>query len=168
MAHHDPLALWLVTSLLGGLAAHVAIVAWYRRSYVRLRAAYTGAVADAQETSRPDALVRAEELHRQFMRASPPGWLAGFGAHLKVASVICGLVGLALMIGTGRLPPVLAGLVLLCAIGLRRILLATLLLLAIFVETSLTNGPPALPAPRPAQVAKHAPPTPSPETHGAQ
>jgi hypothetical protein len=163
MELHNLVALWLVASLLGGLAAHAAIVAWSRRSYDRLRAAYAGAVADAQVTSTPEALVRVEELHRQFMRANPPGWLAGFGAHLKAASVICGLVGLALMIGTGRLPPVLAGLVLLFAIGLRRILLAALLSVAVFVATSLTHGPPDRPAPGPAQAAKHDPPPPSPE-----
>jgi hypothetical protein len=168
MELHHLVAIWLVASLLGGLAAHAAIAAWSCRSYDRLRAAYAGAVADAQETGRPNALVRAEELHRQFMRASPPSWLAGFGAHLKAASVICGLVGLALMIGTGRLPPVLAGLVLLCAIGLRRILLATLLLVAVFVATSVTQGPPDQPIPRSAPATTHAPPTHLPVPRGAR
>lgn len=168
MELHNLVALWLVASLLGGLAAHAAIAAWSRRSYERLRTAYAAAVADAQEISTPHALVRAEELHRQFMGASPPGWLAGFGAHLKAASVICGLVGLALMIGTGRLPPVLAGLVLLCAIGLRRILLATLLLLAVFVATSLTHGPTDLPTPRSAPATTHAPPAHSSVRPGAR
>ena len=152
-------AFWLVASLLGSLAAHAAIAAWSRRNYARLRASYASAVADAQETSTPYALVRAEELHRQFMRASPPGWLAGFGAHLKASSLTCGLVGLALLIGTGPLPSVLAGLVLLCAIGLRRILLATLLLLAVFVATSLTHGPPDRASSTPTSATMAAPPS---------
>jgi Flp pilus assembly protein TadB len=168
MELHNLVALWLVASLLGGLAVHAAIAAWSRRSYDRLHAACAGAVADAQETNTPDALVRAEELHRQFMRATRPSWLSGLGAHLKAAPVICGLVGLALMIGTGRLPPVLAGLVLLFAIGLRRILLAAVLLLAVFVATSLTHGPPDRPIPMPVPATKHAPPSRLPAPSGVR
>lgn len=141
MPHQDPIALWLMTSLASGLAAHVVIAVFYRRSYERLRAAYVGAVADAQETGAAGALVQAQELHRQFMRASPPSWVAGFGVHVRGAFVLCAIAGVALMIATGRLPPVVGGVALLFAIGLRRILLATALLLALFAVTSLTSGP---------------------------
>jgi hypothetical protein len=155
MPHHDPIALWLTTSVAGGLAAHVAIAAWYRRSYRRLRAAYVGAVTDAQETGAADALVRAQDLHRQFIRANPPSWLAGLGAHLRSAFVLCAIGGVALLIASGRLPPVIAGVALLFAIGLRRILLATALLLAVFAVTSLTSGPAGRPEPSTSSRAAH-------------
>ncbi len=141
MQHRDPIALWLVTSLASGLAAHVVIAVFYRRSYERLRTAYVGAVANAQETGAAGALVRAQELHRPFMRASPPSWLSGVGVHLRAAFVLCAIAGVSLMIATGRLPPIVAGVALLFAIGLRRILLAVALLLALFAVTSLTSGP---------------------------
>jgi hypothetical protein len=147
MPHHDPIALWFAASAAGGLAAHVAIAAWYRRSYHRLHAAYIGAVTDARETGAADALVRAQELHRRFIRASPPSWLAGLGAHLRSAFVLCAIGGAALMIATGRLPPLIASVALLFAIGLRRILLATALLLAVFAVTRLSSGPAARPEP---------------------
>src|SRR5512135_2393899 len=83
MLDHDPIALWVATSAAGGFAAHLVIAAWYRRTYRRLRDAYVGAVADAQETGEAHALVRAQELHRQFMRASPPSWLSGVGVHIR-------------------------------------------------------------------------------------
>jgi hypothetical protein len=146
MPHHDPIALWLGTSLGGGLAAHVAITVLYRRNYRRLRAAYVGAVADAQETGAPGALVRAQELHRQFMRATVPGWFTGLGARIRSAFVLCAIAGIAVMVAAGRLPPAVAGVALLFAIGFRRILLATALLVAIFAVTSLTSGPPDSPA----------------------
>lgn len=141
MELHNLVALWIVASLLSGLAAHAAIAAWSRRSYERLRAAYAGAVADAQETSTPYALVRAEELHRQFMRAAPLRWFAGLGAHLKSALVVGGLLGGGLLILAGRLPPAMAGLALLFLLGLRRILVATALLVVAFVASSLLSPP---------------------------
>ncbi len=163
MPHQDPIALWLGASLGAGVAAHVALTAWYRRDYRRLRSAYVGAVADAQETGAPDALVRAQELHRHFMRASLPGWFAGLGARIRSAFVLCAIAGIAVMVATGRLPPAVAGFAMLFAIGLRRILLATALLVAIFVVTSLTSSPSDRPAPAAATTA-HAnparPPTP--------
>jgi hypothetical protein len=141
MAHQDPIAVWLVASVAAGLAAHLAIAAFYRRGYRRLRAAYVGAVAEAQETGAAGALVEAQELHRQFMRASPPSWVTGLGAHIRTAFVLCSIACVALMIATGRLPPAIGGVALLFAIGLRRILLATAVLLAIFAVTSLTSVP---------------------------
>jgi hypothetical protein len=156
MPHHDPIALWLTTTVAGGLAVHFAIAAWYRRSYRRLRAAYVGALTDAQDTGAADALVRAQELHRQLIRANPPSWLAGLGAHLRSAFVLCAIGGVALLLATGRLPPVIAGVALLFAIGLRRILLATALLLVVFAVTSLTSGPAARPEPTSSSRAAHA------------
>jgi hypothetical protein len=156
MPDHDPIALWLTTSVAGGLAAHVAITVWYRRSYRRLRAAYVGAVTEAQETGAADTLARAQELHRQFVRSNPPSWLAGLGAHLRSAFAICAVGGVAVMTATGRLPPVFAGVALLFAIGLRRILLGTALLLAVFAATSLTSGPAARPEPTSSSRADHA------------
>lgn len=141
MAHQDPIALWLMTSFAAGLIAHLVIAAFYRRNYCRLRAAYVGAVAEAQATGAAGALVEAQELHRQFMRASPPSWVTGLGVHIRSAFVLCAIAGVGLMIATGRLPPAIGGVALLFAIGLRRILLATALLLAVFAVTSLTTGP---------------------------
>lgn len=162
MTHQDPIAVWLATSLACGLAGHIAIVAWYRRSYRRLRTAYVDAVADAQQTGAACALVRAQELHRQFMRASPPSWVSGVSAHLRATFVLCAIAGVALMTATGRLPPAVAGVALLFAIGLRRILLATALLLALFAVTSLTSGPPKPPVPEASARVTHARPTRTP------
>lgn len=75
------------------------------------------------------------------MRATPPGWLTGLGARLKAALVLCAVAGVAVMVATGRLPPVVAGVAVLFAIGLRRILLATALLLALFAASSILSPP---------------------------
>jgi hypothetical protein len=156
MPDYNPIVLWFAASAVGGLAAHVVIAAWYRRSYRRLHAAYLGAVTAAQETGAADALVRAQELHRQFIRANPPSWLTGLGAHLRSAFAICAMGGVALITAMGRLPPIFAGVALLFAIGLRRILLATALLLAVFAVTSLGSGPAARPEPTSRSRAVHA------------
>lgn len=141
MANQDPVALWIGTSLLSGIVAHVGVAAWRRRSYARLRRDYADAVTAAQESGSAESLVRAEELHRQFMRAVPPRWFGGLGANLKAAFVISGLVACGLMVFAGRLPPAVAGLALLFALGLRRILLGAALLLAVFVASSLLSPP---------------------------
>jgi hypothetical protein len=140
MFDHDPIAFWFLTSVAGGLAVHVAAAWVYRRSYARLRGAYVAAVAHVQRTGAdPDALVRAQELHRQFMRARIPRWALGLGVHLRNALVIGAVVGLALATAFHRIEPVLVGVVLLFAIGLRRILLVTALLLAVFAATGLSS-----------------------------
>ena len=141
MAHQDTVALWFGTSLLAGIVAHVGVAAWQRRSYVRLRRDYADAVTDAQASGTTESLVRAEELHRQFLRAVPPRWFAGFGAHFRAAFIVSGLVAIGLMVVTGRLPPVFVGLAFLFALGLRRILLGVALLLAVFVTSSLLSPP---------------------------
>jgi hypothetical protein len=147
MTSSDPIALWLAGSVTTSVAAHLALAAQNRRAYRRLREAYVGAVADAQETGAAGALVRAQELHREFMRAMPPGWLTGLGPRLKVALVLCAAAGVAVLVATGRAPPILGGVALLFAIGLRRILLATALLFALFVASSMVSPPrPAQPA----------------------
>lgn len=140
MFDHDLIALWFLTSLAGGVAAHVAAAWFYRRSYARLRAAYVTAVGHVQRTGNdPDALIRAQELHRQFMRARIPSWTLGAGVHLRNALVVGAIVSLALATTLHRVEPVLVGVVLLFAIGLRRILLVTALLLAVFAATRLST-----------------------------
>ncbi|ABC83043.1 hypothetical protein [Anaeromyxobacter dehalogenans] len=157
MTNSDPIALWLAASVVTGVAAHVALAARSRRAYRRFREAYVGAVSAAQQTGAADALVRAQELHREFMRTTPPpGWLAGLGARLKAALVVCAVAGVAVMVATGRLPPIVAGVAVLFAIGLRRILLATALLLALFVATNMVS--PAGRADRTPVTAHSAPP----------
>ena len=140
MFDHDPIALWFLTSLAVGVTAHVAAAWFYRRSYARLRGAYVAAVAHVQRTGGdPDALVRTQELHRQFMRARIPSWALGLGVHLRNALVVGAVIGLALATALHRIEPVLVGVVLLFAIGLRRILLVTALLLAVFAATRLSS-----------------------------
>jgi Flp pilus assembly protein TadB len=146
MTNSDPIGLWLAASVVTGLAAHVALAARDRRAYRRLRDAYVGAVSAAQETGAADALVRAQELHREFMRTTTPGWLTGLGARVRAALVVCAVAGIAVMVATGRLPPVVAGVAVLFAFGLRRILLATALLLAVFAASSVLS--PTRPADR--------------------
>src|SRR5690242_20465352 len=124
----DPIGMWLAASVVTGVTAHAARAARDRRTYLRLRDAYVGAVSAAQKTGAPDALVRAQELHREFMRATWPGWFRSLGARLKAAFVLCMVFGVGVMVATGRLPPVVAGVAVLFAIGLRRILLAMALL----------------------------------------
>jgi hypothetical protein len=142
MTNSDPIGLWLAASVVVGVAAHAALAARSRRAYRRLREAYVGAVSAAQHTGAADALVRAQELHREFMRTTtPPGWLTGLGARFKAALVLCAVAGIAAMVATGRLPPLVAGVAVLLAIGLRRILLATALLLALFVATNMVSPP---------------------------
>lgn len=157
MAIHDPLGFWLLTSLLVGLAAHVAIVSWRRRAYAKLRAAYTSAVATAQESGSAEALGSTEELHRQFLRATPPTWLSGLGAHVRAAFASCFIAGIAVMIGTGQFLPVLAGIAFFTAIGLRRILIGSILMLVLFASLSLTRGNQDRSTPRPAQATIRAP-----------
>jgi hypothetical protein len=142
MTNSDPIGLWLAASAVVGVAAHVALAARNRRAYRRFREAYVGALATAQQTGAVDVLVRAQELHREFMRTTPPeGWLTGLGARLKAALVLCAVAGVAAMVATGRLPPIVAVVAVLLAVGLRRILLATALLLALFVATSMVSPP---------------------------
>jgi hypothetical protein len=141
MMNSDPIGLWLVASVGTGFAAHVAIAAWHRYGCVRLREAYVNAVSVAQDTGRADALVRAQELHQQFIRATPPSWLTGLGGHLKAAFVFCAIAGTAAMVTAGLVPPVAPGVAALFAIGLRRILLATALLVLLFAFTSILAPP---------------------------
>lgn len=136
MTISDPIGLWLVASVATGLTAHVALAARNRRTYHRLREAYVGAVTAAQQTGAANALVRAQELHRDFMRATAPSWLTGLGARLRAALAVCGLAGVAVMVATSSVPPIVAGVAVLLAIGLRRVLLAAALLLALFAATS--------------------------------
>ncbi len=135
-------AIWIGTSLVSGLAAHATVVAWRRRSYSRLRHDYTLAVAEAQGAASADAYVHAEELQRAFARAGVPDWWAGLTSHLKVAFLVTGLLGGALLVVAGRLPPAVLGLAFLFLLGLRRLLVASALLLVAFVVSSLLSMPP--------------------------
>lgn len=137
----DPIGLWLAASIATGVTAHVVLAAGSRRTYDRLREAYVGTVSSAQHSGDATALVRAQELHREFMRTTQPGWLTGLGARLKAALVLCAVTGIAVWVATGRLPPIVAGVAVLFAIGLRRLLLATALLLALFAATSVLSPP---------------------------
>jgi Flp pilus assembly protein TadB len=141
MTSSDPIGLWFAASIATGIAAHIALAARSRRTYHRFWEAYVGAVSAAQQTGDAAALVRAQELHREFMRTTQPSWLSGLGAHLKAALVLCAVAGVAVMVATGRLPPTVAGIAVLFAIGLRRILLAAALLLALFAATSVFSPP---------------------------
>lgn len=141
MTNSDPIGLWLAASAATGVVAHIALALRDRRTYRRLREAYVGAVSAAQETGSADSLVRAQELHREFMRTTPPGWLTGLGARVRAALVLCAVAGVATMIATGHLPPVVGGVAVLFAIGLRRILLATTLLLVLFAATAMLSPP---------------------------
>ncbi len=134
-------AIWIGTSLLGGLAAHAAVVAWTRRSYSMLRHDYTLAVAETQGAVSADAIVHAEELQRAFARAAVPGWWAGLTSHLKSAFLVSGVLGGALLVLAGRLPPAFVVLALVLLLGLRRILVASALLLLAFVVSSLLSTP---------------------------
>lgn len=134
-------AIWLGTSLVGGLAAHASVVVRRRRGYSRLRHDYTVAVAEAQGAVSADAIVHAEELQRAFSRAAVPGWRAGLTTHLKAAFLVSGLLGGALLVLAGRLPPAILGLAVLLLLGLRRILVASALLLLVFVVSSLLSTP---------------------------
>jgi Flp pilus assembly protein TadB len=157
MTNSDPIGLWLAASVATGVTTHVALAARDRRTYRRLRDAYVGAVSAAQETGAADALVRAQELHREFIRTTAPRWITGLGARLKAAFVLCAIAGVAVMVASGRLPPVAAGVAVLLAIGLRRILLATALLLALFAASSLSS--PSSLADRSPAAALHTAPT---------
>ena len=141
MTDSDPIGLWLAASVATGLAVHIALALRDRRTYRRLRDAYVGAVSVAQETGAADSLVRAQEMHREFMRTTTPGWLTGLGGRVRAALVLCAVAGIAVMIATGRLPPVVGGVAVLLAIGLRRILLATTLLLVLFAATAVLSPP---------------------------
>lgn len=162
-------AIWIGTGLVGGIAAHAAVVAWRRRSYSKLRHDYTLAVAEAQGAVSADAVVHAEELQRAFARATEPGLWAGLTSHLKAAFLVTGLLGGALLALAGRLPLAIVGLALLLLLGLRRILVASALLLLVFVVSSLLSTPRA-PDHSSASVTSHAdnsrrspaPPAPSP------
>src|SRR5690349_17898506 len=94
----DPIGLWLAASVVTGVTAHAALAARDRRAYIRLRDAYLGAVSVVQETGAADALVREQELHREFMRATWPGWFGALGARLRTALVLCAVAGLGVMV----------------------------------------------------------------------
>jgi Flp pilus assembly protein TadB len=147
MTSSDPIGVWLAASIATGLAAHVALAARSRRRYLRLREAYVEAVSTAQQTEDAAVLVRAQEPHREFMRTTQPGWFTGLGARFKAALVLCAVAGVAVMVATSRLPPVVGGVAVLFAIGLRRILLATALLVVLFAATSVLSPPSASRAP---------------------
>lgn len=138
----DPLALWLSTTLVGAVGIHVASVALNRLRYRRLRDAYADAVDDAQRTgAAPRAVVRAHELHREFMRARFPSAFSGTAGHTWAAVLVSSVLLLGAVIVTRRLPIFLLAPVLLLVIGIRRILSTTALLAAVFVFDSLTSAP---------------------------
>jgi hypothetical protein len=73
-----------------GLARHFAARRRHRRSYLALRRAYEDAVQEVRETDgAASAVVREQELHREFMRAYFPTWLEGFGGRLRSTAKLC-------------------------------------------------------------------------------
>lgn len=76
-----------------GMALHFASSWAYRSSYGRLRNAYEVAVREVQRSgSHPAAVVRAHELHREFMRARPPNWAYGVGRATRRMLKLCAVV----------------------------------------------------------------------------
>jgi hypothetical protein len=83
-----------------GLGGHFAARWRHRRGYATLRRAYENAVREVRDTGGdPAALVRGQELHREFMRACLPGWFDGFGHRLRMMAKLCaGLTLLAFLL----------------------------------------------------------------------
>jgi len=73
-----------------GLGRHFAARWRHRRSYLALRGAYQDAMREVRETGGDSgALVRGQELHREFMRAYFPSWFEGFGRRLRSTAKLC-------------------------------------------------------------------------------
>ena len=73
-----------------GLSGHFTSRRRHRRSYVALRDAYEEAVREVRESGGDAAaLVRGQELHREFMRAYYPGWFEGFGRRVRTMAKVC-------------------------------------------------------------------------------
>jgi len=73
-----------------GLGRHFAARWCDRRSYLALRRAYEEAVREVREAGGDAAaLVRGQELHREFMRAYFPTWFEGFGRRLRSTAKLC-------------------------------------------------------------------------------
>ena len=87
-----------------GLLAHFARRWVARRRYAALRAAYESAVEDVHRLGgQPAAVVRWQELQREFMRAWLPGWFSGaVPSALRIAR-FCALLTIAALFLRGPL-----------------------------------------------------------------
>lgn len=87
---YENLGLIIGGVFIAGLGRHFTSRRRHRRSYVALRDAYEAAVREVRESSGDSAaLVRGQELHREFMRAYYPGWFEGFGRRLRTVAKVC-------------------------------------------------------------------------------
>ena len=76
-----------------GISSHFLTRWRQRRRYVALRAACEDAVHVASlRAGDPVAMVRLQELHREFMRACLPGWLDGLGRRLAGTAKTCAVL----------------------------------------------------------------------------
>lgn len=90
MWFYENLGLIVGGVFVAGLSGHFTSRRRHRRSYVALRDAYELAVREVRESGGDaDALVRGQELHREFMRAYYPGWFEGFGRRLRIMAKVC-------------------------------------------------------------------------------
>ena len=90
MWFYENLGLIIGGVFVAGLSGHFTSRRRHRRSYVALRDAYEEAVREVRESGGDaDALVRGQELHREFMRAYYPGWFEGFGRRLRTVAKVC-------------------------------------------------------------------------------
>jgi hypothetical protein len=88
--HLEPLVGAVVVA---GISSHFLARWRQRRRYVALRAACEDAVHVASlRAGDPVAMVRLQELHREFMRAWLPGWLDGLGRHLAGTAKTCAVL----------------------------------------------------------------------------
>ena len=76
-----------------GISCHFLTRWRQRRRYAALRAAYESAVEDVHRLGgQPAAVVRWQELQREFMRAWLPGWLDGLGRRLAGTAKTCAVL----------------------------------------------------------------------------
>ena len=78
-----------------GISSHFLARWRQRRRYVALRAACEDAVHVASlRAGDPVAMVRLQELHREFMRAWLPGWLDGLRRRVVITAKTCAVLTL--------------------------------------------------------------------------
>ena len=88
--HLEPL---MGAVFVAGISSHFLTRWRQRRRYVALRAACEDAVHVASlRAGDPVAMVRLQELHREFMRAWLPGWLDGLGRRLAGTAKTCAVL----------------------------------------------------------------------------
>ena len=92
---YDNLGLLVAGAFTVGVTGHFTARWRHRHRYFALRDVYEGALRDARESGGDtSAVVRWQELQREFMRASLPRWLDGFGRRLLLMTKVCGALTL--------------------------------------------------------------------------